>query len=164
MKGKTNVEESETGELRKRPSWDCRRTDWRRLEKERDALVQWACARARDLSEVVVLGGVVDGSSAIQLGWLQLTRALVQLPHLQLVQTISLPLIVIRLHTHTQTDLTDSTTRHLHTYMHAYSLPDILRSAQSINTFKRLLKSFLFSVSYPGLSFSATASYTSSLY
>jgi len=40
MKGKTNVEESETGELRKRPSWDCRRTDWRRLEKERDALVQ----------------------------------------------------------------------------------------------------------------------------
>jgi len=29
------------------------------------------------------------------------------------------------------------------------SLPDIILSAESINTFKRLLKSFLFSVSYP---------------
>ena len=29
------------------------------------------------------------------------------------------------------------------------SLPDIIRSAESVNTFKRLLKSFLFSVSYP---------------
>ena len=44
------------------------------------------------------------------------------------------------------------------------SLPDIIRSAESINTFKRLLKSFLFSVSYPGLSFSVTACYTYSLY
>jgi len=43
------------------------------------------------------------------------------------------------------------------------SLPDIIRSTESINTFKRLLKSFLFSVSYPGLSFSVTACYTSSL-
>jgi len=39
-----------------------------------------------------------------------------------------------------------------------------IRSAESINTFKRLLKSFLFSVSYPGLSFSVTACYISSLY
>jgi len=44
------------------------------------------------------------------------------------------------------------------------SLRDIIRSAESINTFKRLLKSFLFSLAYPGLSFSVTACYTSSLY
>ena len=44
------------------------------------------------------------------------------------------------------------------------SLPDIIRSAESINTFKRLLKCFLFSVSYPGFSFSVAACYTSSLY
>jgi len=44
------------------------------------------------------------------------------------------------------------------------SLSDIIRSAESINTFKRLLKSFLFSVSYPGFSFSVTACYTSSMY
>jgi len=44
------------------------------------------------------------------------------------------------------------------------SLPDIIRSAESIYTFKRLLESFLFSVSYPGFSFSVTACYTSSLY
>jgi len=44
------------------------------------------------------------------------------------------------------------------------SLSDIIRSAESINSFKRLVKSFLFSVSYPGLSFSVTACYTSFLY
>jgi len=47
---------------------------------------------------------------------------------------------------------------------YSYSLPDIIRNAESINTFKRLLKSLLFSVSYSGLSFYVTACYTSSLY
>jgi len=41
---------------------------------------------------------------------------------------------------------------------------DIIRSAESINIFKKLFKSFLFSVSYTGLSFSVTACYTFSLY
>ena len=44
------------------------------------------------------------------------------------------------------------------------SLPDVVRSAESIDTFKRRLKSFLFSVSYPGLSFSVTACSASSSY
>ena len=44
------------------------------------------------------------------------------------------------------------------------SLPDVVRSAESIDTFKSRLKSFLFSVSYPGLSFSVTACSASSAF
>jgi len=41
---------------------------------------------------------------------------------------------------------------------------DIIWSAECINAFKRLFKFFLFSVSYPGLSFSVAACSASSLY